>query len=100
MLISGMGVLGGDRRVRAPERPLSYSRSMAASLSTAERRILEAAEEVRATGTAVPDLTVVIRRTLGQLPGPEFRRVWRASRNGDCSGPACPPRRTGRSVAS
>jgi hypothetical protein len=47
---------------------------MAASLSTAERRILEAVDDALKAGTTLPQLTVVIRRTLGQLPGPEFRR--------------------------
>jgi hypothetical protein len=44
---------------------------MAALLSAAERGILEAASEVQAGAT---DITAVVRRTVGRLPGPEFRR--------------------------
>ena len=47
---------------------------MAASLSSAERRILEATEEARATTPSGAQLTVTVRRMLGHLPGPEFRR--------------------------
>ncbi len=47
---------------------------MAASLSTAERRILEAADEALSAGTKPPELTDVVRRSLGHIPGPEFRR--------------------------
>ena len=46
---------------------------MAASLSTAERRILEAAHDALAEGLPPGELTDAVRRTLGQLPGPEFR---------------------------
>lgn len=50
---------------------------MGASLSTAERRILEAVDN--AAGADSPSdgngqLTDVVRRELGQLPGQEFRR--------------------------
>jgi hypothetical protein len=47
---------------------------MAASLSSAERRILEAIDEVRGSTASGSDLTVAVRRMLGQVPGPEFRR--------------------------
>ena len=46
---------------------------MAASLSTAERRILQAAHDALAEGMTPAALTDTVRRTLGQLPGPEFR---------------------------
>jgi len=46
---------------------------MAASLSTAERLILEAAHDALAEGLTRAALTDAVRRTLGQLPGPEFR---------------------------
>lgn len=46
---------------------------MAASLSTAERQILEAAHDAEAADTS-GHLTDVVRHTLGQLPGPEFRQ--------------------------
>jgi len=45
---------------------------MGASLSTAERRILEAAHDAEADGVD-GHLTDVVRHTLGQIPGPEFR---------------------------
>lgn len=51
-----------------------YSRLMGASLSLAERRILEAADEAVSAGTTPSELTDVVRRSLGQIPGPEFRR--------------------------
>jgi len=60
-------------RVRAWAEPLPYSRSVAASLSTAERRILEAAHDALAEGLPAAELTDAVRRMLGQLPGPEFR---------------------------
>ena len=47
---------------------------MAASLSSAERRILEAVEAARLTTPGGGELTVAVRRMLGQVPGPEFRR--------------------------
>lgn len=47
---------------------------MGATLSTAERRILEAAQEALAAGIRSPELTDIVRRSLGQVPGPEFRR--------------------------
>ncbi len=47
---------------------------MAARLSIAERRILEAAQEAVAAGTMPAQLTDVVRRALGQIRGPEFRR--------------------------
>ena len=47
---------------------------MAASLSSAERRILEATEEARVTIADAVELTVTVRRMLGQIPGPVFRR--------------------------
>ena len=47
---------------------------MGASLSTAERRVLEAAHD--AGGGHVPGpLTDVVRRMVGQLTGQEFRRA-------------------------
>ena len=46
---------------------------MSAALSTSERRILEAAHDAEAEGTS-GNLTDLVRRTLGQLPGPEFRQ--------------------------
>jgi hypothetical protein len=46
---------------------------MGASLSTAERRILEAVDDAEAAD-ADGQLTDVVRRALGQLPGQEFRR--------------------------
>ncbi len=46
---------------------------MGASLSTAERRILEAVDDAEAIDTG-GYLTDVVRRELGQLPGQEFRR--------------------------
>ncbi len=46
---------------------------MGASLSTAERRILEAVDDAEA-GDTNGHLTDVVRRELGQLPGQEFRR--------------------------
>jgi len=46
---------------------------MGASLSTAERRILEAVDDAETADTN-GHLTDVVRRELGQLPGQEFRR--------------------------
>jgi len=46
---------------------------MGFSLSTSERRILEAVEDVD-IGDDDGQLTDVVRRRLGQLPGHEFRR--------------------------
>jgi hypothetical protein len=46
---------------------------MGASLSTAERRILEAAHEAQ-DDEANGQLTDVVRRAVGQLPGQTFRR--------------------------
>jgi len=46
---------------------------MGASLSTAERRILEAVDDAETDDTN-GHLTDVVRRELGQLPGQEFRR--------------------------
>ncbi len=46
---------------------------MGASLSTAERRILEAVDDAEA-GDTNGRLTDVVRRELGQVPGQEFRR--------------------------
>jgi len=46
---------------------------MGASLSTAERRILEAVDDAEAGDTS-GHLTDVVRRELGHLPGQEFRR--------------------------
>jgi len=45
---------------------------MGFSLSTSERRILEAVEDADLGGDG--QLTDVVRRQLGQLPGDEFRR--------------------------
>jgi len=46
---------------------------MGATLSTSERRILEAVDDAEADhGNG--QLTDVVRRVLGQLPGHEFRR--------------------------
>jgi len=49
---------------------------MGASLSTSERRILEAVDdaEVGEVAESAGKLTDVVRRALGQLPGDEFRR--------------------------
>jgi hypothetical protein len=44
-----------------------------ASLSTAERRILEAADDARADGVLAERLTDVVRRALAHMPGGEFR---------------------------
>ena len=46
---------------------------MGASLSTAERRILEAAHDAE-SGDGADRLTDVVRRAVGQLTGQEFRR--------------------------
>jgi len=45
---------------------------MGAALSTSERRILEAVDDAERDGHV--QLTDVVRRALGQLPGYEFRR--------------------------
>ncbi|MDQ6796437.1 MAG: hypothetical protein M3011_00190 [Actinomycetota bacterium] len=47
---------------------------MGASLSTSERRVLEAVEDAE-VGDGDGRLTDVVRRRLGQLPGEEFRRA-------------------------
>jgi len=46
---------------------------MGSLLSSDERRILEAAHDAE-TGEVEGHLTDVVRRTLGQLAGPEFRQ--------------------------
>jgi|GEM_PF-3740091 len=49
---------------------------MGATLSPSERRILEAVNdaEVAEVAESAGQLTDVVRRTLGQLPGDEFRQ--------------------------
>ncbi|HEX3395010.1 MAG TPA: hypothetical protein VHS52_10815 [Acidimicrobiales bacterium] len=49
---------------------------MGATLSTSERQILEAVDDAEAGEVAdsAGQLTDVVRRALGQLPGDEFRR--------------------------
>lgn len=46
-----------------------------ALLSASERRILEAAHDAQRGGVHPARLTDVVRRTLGQVPGVEFRVV-------------------------
>jgi hypothetical protein len=48
---------------------------VAALLSTSERQILEAAHHAQRGGVGPDRLTDVVRRTLGQVPGVEFRLV-------------------------
>ena len=48
---------------------------MAALLSASERRVLEAAHDAQRGGVSPDRLTDIVRRTLGQIPGVEFRRV-------------------------
>ena len=48
---------------------------MAGLLSPSERRVLEAAHDAQREGVDSSRLTEVVRRTLGQIPGVEFRQV-------------------------
>ncbi len=49
--------------------------SLVALLSASERQVLEAAHDAQRGGLDPVPLTDAVRRTLGQVPGVEFRRM-------------------------